>query len=47
MAGYLRTERVLNALNTTMEHGQAEPVIHHAGRECECTYFAFGERYQR
>lgn len=41
-------ERVLNALNETVEQRQVDSVIQHADQECrQCAYSAFGERYQR
>lgn len=44
----LSTERVLNALDKTVEQGQVDTVIQYADPECrQCAYYAFGEHYQR
>lgn len=43
----VRPEWVLNTLKKTVEQRQADSVIEHADQERhQCTYFAFGERYQ-
>ena len=44
MAGHLRTELVLDALDMAVEQRRPDSVIHHSDQGCQYTSFAFGER---
>ena len=47
MAGHLRTELVLDALDMAVEQRRPDSVIHHSDQGCQYTSFAFGERCRR
>ena len=47
MAGHLRTELVLDALDRAVEQRRPDSVIHHSDQDCQYTSFAFGERCRR
>ena len=47
MAGHLRTELVLDALDMAVEQRRPGSVIHHSEQGCQYTSFAFGERCRR
>ena len=47
MAGHLRTELVLDALDMAVEQRRPDSVIHHSDQGCQSTSFAFGERCRR
>ena len=47
MAGHLRTELVLDALDMAVEQRRPGSVIHHCDQGCQYTSFAFGERCRR
>ena len=47
MAGHLRTELVLDALDMAVEQRRPGSVIHHSDQGCQYTSFAFGERCRR
>lgn len=42
----LRTELVLNALNTALAQRRPQGVVHHSDRGCQYTSYAFGKRCQ-
>lgn len=44
MAGHLRTELVLEALDMALRHRQPAQVIHHSDHGCQYTSIAFGKR---
>jgi hypothetical protein len=44
MAGHLRTEPLLGALNMALEQRRPEGVIHHPDHGCQYTALAFGKR---
>jgi putative transposase len=44
MAGHLRTELVLDALNMALEQRRPQGVIHHSDQGCQYTSIAFGIR---
>jgi len=44
MAGHLRTELVLDALDMALRHRQPTQVIHHSDHGCQYTSIAFGQR---
>jgi putative transposase len=44
MENHLRTELVLQALQTAIAQRQPEKVIHHSDRGCQYTSYAFGKR---
>jgi putative transposase len=46
MAGHMRTELVLNALNMGIRSRQPELVIHNSNQGCQYTSLAFGQRCQ-
>ena len=45
MAGHLRTELVLGALNMALRRRRPEDVIHHSDHGCQYTSIAFGKRF--
>ena len=47
MAGHLRTELVLDALDMAVEQRRPDSVIHHCVQGCQSTSFALGERCRR
>ena len=47
MAGHLRTELVLSALEMAVAQRDASGVIHHSDRDCQYTSYAFGQRCER
>ena len=47
MAGHLRTELVLSALEMAVAQRDASGVIHHSDRGCQYTSYAFGQRCER
>jgi putative transposase len=47
MAGHLRTELVLDALNMALGQRRPEAVIHHSDQGCQYTSIAFGVRCQQ
>ncbi|MFA9462588.1 IS3 family transposase [Thiohalorhabdus methylotrophus] len=46
MAGHMRTELVLNALDMAVHSRKPESVIHHSDQGCQYTSLAFGQRCQ-
>ena len=44
MAGHLRSERVLEALDMAIEQRDSEETVHHSDQGCRYTAIAFGER---
>jgi len=44
MAGHLRTELVLDALNMALRQRKPREVVHHSDQGCQYTSFAFGKR---
>ena len=44
MAGHVRTELVLNALDMAIRSRQPESFIHHSDQGCQYTTLAFGQR---
>ena len=47
IAGHLRTELVLDALDMAVEQRRPDSVIHHSDQGCQSTSLAFGERCRR
>ena len=47
IADHLRTELMLDALNTALAQRRPEKVIHHSDHGCQYTSYAFGKRCQQ